>query len=107
MAVSRGKMLGHYSRGPGGYKCPCCDEPNVTRWRKRVEAREVAREIAEGIVELSDDEGRAMFDAQCREHLGISGAEFLRRWDAGEYKEARDRCDYDIVELSMLIPFAR
>lgn len=53
MAVSRGKMLGHYSRGPGGYKCPCCDEPDVTRWRKRVEAREVADDVAR---ELADAE---------------------------------------------------
>ena len=47
MAVSQGKMLGHYTRGPGGYKCFCCKDPGTTRWRKKVERREVAAEIAQ------------------------------------------------------------
>jgi hypothetical protein len=54
MAVSRRKMLGHYSRGPGGYKCPCCKEPGfTTRWRKTVERREVLAEIEEEVRELT------------------------------------------------------
>ena len=53
MAVSRGKMLGHYVRAGVSYKCSCCQTPDATRWRKRVEARETEREIAE---ELSEDE---------------------------------------------------
>lgn len=46
MAVSRGKMLGHYSPGSGGYKCWCCTNDRMTRDAKRREAREVAQEIA-------------------------------------------------------------
>lgn len=38
-------MLGHYCRGPGGYKCQCCRDPDTTRWRKKVERREVLVEI--------------------------------------------------------------
>src|SRR5581483_7416994 len=59
MSVSGSKMLGHYTRGPGGYKCPCCQSPGTTRWRKRIEAREVAREIDEEFLrrmqEIADD----------------------------------------------------
>jgi hypothetical protein len=46
MAVSQGKMLGHYSWGPGGYKCRCC-KTDSTRWRKTAERREVAAIVAE------------------------------------------------------------
>jgi hypothetical protein len=46
MAVSQGKMLGRYTRGQGGYKCSCCQDPDTTRWRKRAEQRQVERDIA-------------------------------------------------------------
>jgi hypothetical protein len=53
MAVSQGKMLGHYCRGgPGGYRCPCCKPFEGARWRKRDEARELARDLAP----VADDE---------------------------------------------------
>jgi hypothetical protein len=48
MAVSRGKMLGHFTRGPGGYKCRCCREYNTTQRRKNAERRELAAELASG-----------------------------------------------------------
>ena len=34
---------------------------------------------------LSEVEGRAVFDEKARALLGISGDEFLRRLDAGDY----------------------
>lgn len=37
--------------------------------------------------ELSEQEAADVFDGICRRELSISGAEFLRRWDAGEYRE--------------------
>ena len=52
MAVSQGKMLGRYCRGPGGYKCRCCRDDDTTRWRRRIERRELARELAP----VADDE---------------------------------------------------
>jgi hypothetical protein len=55
MAVSRGKMLGGFTRGPGGRKCFCCKDPDTTRWRKNVERREVAREIAEESQQENDE----------------------------------------------------
>lgn len=57
---------------------------------------------------LSDDESHALFDAQAQAALGISGAEFLRRWDAGEYRDVADEPRASRVErLAALIPFAR
>ena len=37
------------------------------------------------IVELNQDEAEEAFDTVARREMGISGAEFLRRWDAGHY----------------------
>ncbi len=72
----------------------------------------VAREPEEegGIIWLDDDEARAHFDARARELLGISGEEFLRRYDAGEYDEIIDADDgehWQVMELSMLTSFGR
>lgn len=56
------------------------------------------------VKEMTREEGRAFFDCEARERLGMSGDEFLRRWDAGEL-------DWDdapgISSVAMLIPFAR
>jgi hypothetical protein len=55
--------------------------------------------------ELSVEEGRALFDKTARKLLGISGDEFLDRWDRGEYQHEREQMD--VTKLAMLIPFAR
>jgi hypothetical protein len=39
------------------------------------------------ISEMSQHEADEAFDGICRRELGISGAEFLRRWDAGDYAD--------------------
>jgi hypothetical protein len=40
--------------------------------------------------------------------LGVSGTEFIRRFDAGEYEQIPDdEAHRDIIELAMLIPFGR
>ena len=54
------------------------------------------------VIELTREEGRALFDKTCREKLGISGEEFARRWDAGEYC-----CNGHAGHLAMLLPFWR
>lgn len=52
--------------------------------------------------------GQKMLDRQARKLLGISGDEFLRRWDSGEYRAIADDPDHpEIRRLAMLIPFAR
>ena len=42
------------------------------------------------IVELSPEEEWAHFDSVARRRLGMSGEEFLRRLDAGEFDEIVD-----------------
>lgn len=54
MAVSRGKMLGHYRRGCTSYKCRQCGGGNTTRDRKREEAREVRVEVEEALRDPPD-----------------------------------------------------
>jgi hypothetical protein len=51
---------------------------------------------------------RAVFDYQARKVMGMSGEEFLRRYDAGEYDEAADEPGHGhVMSLIMLIPFGR
>jgi hypothetical protein len=57
---------------------------------------------------LEDEESRAFFDAQAHRLMGMSGAEFLRRYDAGEFAEHLDHPDHrGLTQLVMLIPFGR
>ena len=57
------------------------------------------------IRDLTDEEGRALFDNAARFYLGISGEEFVERWDSGCYDEDPDQPD--VVDVVMLLPFAR
>lgn len=61
------------------------------------------------IIEISEEEGRELFDRNARHHLGISGEEFLRRYDAGEYDDPDDRTKNppEVMEVAMLIPLVR
>jgi hypothetical protein len=56
------------------------------------------------IRERSFEEGRELFDRQARLRLGMSGEEFLRAWDAGEFG---DRDDSDLMGVAMMLPFVR
>jgi hypothetical protein len=60
----------------------------------------------EGVKELTADEARAHFDAQARRLLGMSGAEFLRRLDAGEFTDQVD-LPGPVGYLAALSPFGR
>jgi len=62
----------------------------------------------DGIRFATDEEGRALFDHQARALLGISGEEFIERWDRGEYRDVADGPDHLVpMRLVMLIPFGR
>jgi hypothetical protein len=53
--------------------------------------------------DLSPEESRAFFDSKARALLGISGEEFVRRWNAGEYDEiADDPAHSDLMYLVLL-----
>lgn len=57
---------------------------------------------------VGPEEGREQFDAAVRRKMGISGDEFIRRWDAGEYDEIADTEGHQhIMDLAGLIGFAR
>lgn len=47
-------------------------------------------QLIEGVKELTPEEGRAFFEGEVQRLLGISGEEFLRRLDAGEYNDVYD-----------------
>ena len=65
------------------------------------------RDTDDGIIWLEDDEARAYFDAQARELVGMSGEEFLRRLDAGEWEEVIDDGEHsDHLFLAMMRSFA-
>lgn len=71
-------------------------------------ARDTTVDPLPGIDLLTPEEARALFDRRARQLLRISGEEFLRRWDAGEYRPVRDDVDgHKVGELFMMLPFAR
>jgi len=55
--------------------------------------------------ELSREEGRAILDRQARRCLGMSGDEFVRAWNAGEFDDDPDRPE--VMDVVMLIGLAR
>ncbi|MFG3556519.1 hypothetical protein ACGGAQ_19260 [Micromonospora sp. NPDC047557] len=63
-----------------------------------------ARTDHSDVREATPEEGRELFDRRAKKLLGISGAEFLARWDRGEYMDAEDP---KVNAVAILIPFAR
>ena len=62
----------------------------------------------EGVEFVTPEEARVIFDARARHELGISGEEFLRRWDNGEYQPVPDDTEgRKVARLSMMMSFAR
>lgn len=60
------------------------------------------------VVWVSPEEGRRMFDEAAREWAGMSGEEFIRRYEAGEYADMVESEDNRyVVDLVLMIPFAR
>lgn len=56
------------------------------------------------VVEATPEEGRALFDRAAKNALGISGDEFLARYDQGQYSDTDDPA---VAGVATLIPFAR
>jgi hypothetical protein len=54
------------------------------------------------------DLAREMFDQAARATVGLSGEEFLRRYDAGAFRDYEDTPEgRQLLHLIMLIPFGR
>ena len=61
-----------------------------------------------GVEILTEEEGIALFDAEAHKALGISGEEFLRRWDAGEIPPVPDTPEgRPLGHLVMMLPLVR
>ena len=54
---------------------------------------------------FTDEEAAALFEHMAQHYLGISGDEFVERWDSGYYSEDPDRPG--IMDMAMLIPLVR
>ena len=59
------------------------------------------------VIELTPEEGMALFDREARRLVGLSGAEFLRQLDAGTYEHTigPDGEDRKYNELISCLPF--
>lgn len=57
------------------------------------------------VVEVDYAEGAEILDRAARRKLGISGEEFIRRWDSGEY--SGDTENVKAQEVADLLPFVR
>ena len=67
-----------------------------------------AAEATETDTTLSVEEGRELFEREARRLLGISGAEFVRRWTAGDYRDLPDTPEtWKAMRVAFLIPFVR
>ena len=77
----------------------------VARRARQERARRIRRNGVPGVHTATVEEGKQLFDYQTRKELGISGEEFLRRWDAGMYRNLTDSPeDRKIQYLAMLTP---
>jgi len=54
---------------------------------------------------LTRAQARAIFDRTARRALRMSGAEFLRKWEAGEFKDPDS--NPNVMEVAMLLPLGR
>ena len=55
---------------------------------------------------LSKKQGLALLNRRATAELGISGPEFIRRWNQGKF--AKKACDRpEVVRVAMLLPFAQ
>jgi hypothetical protein len=61
-------------------------------------------ETVSGSVELSVDEQRELFDRLAHTRMGMSGDEFIKRFDAGEFDDSHRA---EVIELVILLPFVR
>lgn len=53
--------------------------------------------------ELSPDEACRLLDEKARQYLGITGAEFVKRWRDGAIDPDSDP---NVMRVAMLLPFA-
>lgn len=66
------------------------------------------RDAPEGVTYLTGEAALAFFEREIQRLMGISGEEFLRRYEAGEYENLEDIPEnWNVLRASFLIPFGR
>ena len=55
------------------------------------------------VKELTLKEGWELLDKQARKYTNMSGKEFVKKWEAGEFDEDPDQPE--IMHVAMLLPF--
>ena len=60
--------------------------------------------ILNGVIEVTTEENELALDREARRRLGMSGAEFLRRWHAGEYKDIDPDEDRAVWDVAFFVP---
>ncbi|MER5918141.1 hypothetical protein ABT124_49880 [Streptomyces sp. NPDC001982] len=81
------------------------DSVQVTGSGNAVNPRAHLIAVVPEVVEVDHVAGAEILDRAARRKLGISGEEFIARWDAGEYEGAEENVKAE--EVAMLLPFAR
>jgi hypothetical protein len=57
---------------------------------------------------LDDEESHQLFDREARRLMNMSGEEFIRKYDAGDFEGEMDGPQHHaLVKLVMLLPFGR
>lgn len=64
-------------------------------------------ETSDSVKILTREETAASFDRAARRYLGMSGREFKRKWDAGEFGDVDRHPDHLLIErVAALLPWA-
>ena len=81
------------------------DSVQVTGSGNAINPRAHLIAVVPEVVEVDYSAGTDILDRAARRKLGISGEEFITRWDAGEYEGSEEHVKAE--EVAMLLPFAR
>jgi hypothetical protein len=85
-----------------------CQLATVSKLHEEAAVTIAPKHVDSGIRLLDDDEACQQFDRQAQRLMGISGAEFLRRYDAGELDDLQDdRQQGAVMKLAMLTDLVR
>jgi hypothetical protein len=70
--------------------------------------KELRSRVEAPAVHLTPEQSLEEFDRRARRLMNISGEEFVRRWEAGEFRDRLDHPEHpEILELVMLLPLVR
>ncbi|MBI3695199.1 MAG: hypothetical protein HY238_10230 [Acidobacteria bacterium] len=56
---------------------------------------------------LTPEQGRKLFDRQARRHFKMSGKEFVRKLEAGEFGDPDDPYRPELMDLVMQLPLIK